>query len=219
MARLRVLAFRGMNVLRARGRAALGFSCGLFGNGFALAAGTLDQVPFTADSIAEDLEYHTKLACLGLRVQWVEAASVYAPLSHPGKARAQQEARWSGGRFGVARLTTLRLLAAILRGRVRVAETLAEVWSIPLSMGILSLIAAAFLPVYWVREYAAICAVITLIYVFEAALIGNNPVRDLKALAVAPLYLAWKAAITPLVLIQSRRNAAWVRTRRETPEP
>jgi cellulose synthase/poly-beta-1,6-N-acetylglucosamine synthase-like glycosyltransferase len=219
MARLRVLAFRGMNVLRARGRAALGFSCGLFGNGFALTAETLARVPFTADSIAEDLEYHTKLACEGMRVRWVEEASVYAPLSHPGKARAHQEARWSGGRFSVARLTTFRLLAAILRGRFRACETLAEVWSIPLSLGILSLIVAATLPVYWLREYAAVCAVITLLYVIEAALIGNDPVRDLNALAVAPLYLAWKAAITPLVLIQSRRHAAWVRTKREVPKP
>ena len=34
--RLRVLAFRGINVLRARGRAELGFSSGVFGNGFAV---------------------------------------------------------------------------------------------------------------------------------------------------------------------------------------
>ncbi len=67
--RLRVLAFRGINVLRARGRAGLGFSAGLFGNGFALTAGALERVPFSVNSICEDLEYHIRLVCAGLRVR------------------------------------------------------------------------------------------------------------------------------------------------------
>ena len=60
MMRLRALAFRGMNVVRARGRAGLGLSTGLFGNGFALTAEALKRVPFDANSIAEDVEYHTR---------------------------------------------------------------------------------------------------------------------------------------------------------------
>ena len=61
LARLRVLAFRGINVLRARGRARLGFSAGVFGNGFAVTDETLQRVPFSVDSICEDLEYHVRL--------------------------------------------------------------------------------------------------------------------------------------------------------------
>jgi hypothetical protein len=44
-------------------------------------------------------------------------------------------------------------------------------------------------------------------------------VRDLTALAAAPLYLLWKAVITPLVLRQSRSRAEWARTKREVPQP
>ena len=68
--RLLALAFLGMNVLRPRGRNRLGLSCGIFGNGFALAAETLRRVPYTANSLVEDLEYHLHLIDRGLRVEF-----------------------------------------------------------------------------------------------------------------------------------------------------
>jgi hypothetical protein len=46
-------------------------------------------------------------------------------------------------------------------------------------------------------------------------MLGDAPVRDLVALASSPLYLLWKALITPLVLRQSRSRAEWARTKRE----
>jgi hypothetical protein len=219
LARLRVIAFRGINVLRARGRAALGFSAGLFGNGFALTAATLERVPFTADSIAEDIEYHIKLVCAGIRVVWVEEACVLAPLAAPGAARAVQEARWEGGRLHVAARSTGRLLEAVLHGRWRALEMLAEVWSLPLSRGILTLLLTALLPLHWLHVFALACAVLALVYVLQSALLGGEPWLDLAALAAAPLHLVWKAAITPLVLRQSRKRAEWARTKREAPQP
>ena len=130
MARLRALAFRGMNVLRARGRAGLGFSTGLFGNGFALTARTLAHVPFSANSIAEDVEYHTKLACEGVRVYWVGDAFVHAHMAATGRAQATQEGRWEGGRLRVGSRATGQLMRAALTGRWRAMETLADVWSL-----------------------------------------------------------------------------------------
>ena len=217
--RLRALAFRGMNVLRAAGRAGLGFSAGVFGNGFGLTASTLNSVPFAADSIAEDLEYHVRLVSSGLRVHWLEDAFVHAPLASAGRAQAAQESRWEGGRLGVARRSTGRLLAAILRGNWRALETLAEVWSLPLSRGILALLLAAVVPVFWLQMYAVACLAIAVIYVLEAALLGQEPLRDLVALAAAPWHMVWRVAITPLVLRQSRRRAEWARTKREAPRP
>ncbi len=111
MARLRALAFRGMNVLRARGRAGLGFSTGLFGNGFALTAEHWRRIPFSANSIAEDVEYHTKLACEGVRVYWVGEAFVHAHMAASGRAQATQEGRWEGGRLKVGSRATGRLIA------------------------------------------------------------------------------------------------------------
>ncbi len=217
--RLRALAFRGINVLRARGRAGLGFSAGVFGNGFALTAGTLERVPFSVNSICEDLEYHIRLVCAGLRVDWVEDASVYAPLARTHSAQATQEARWEGGRFHVATRATGQLLAAVFGGNWRVLEMLAEAWSLPLSRGILALLLTAFLPVHWIHFFALAGAVLVLAYVLEAVFLGVEPWRDLAALAGAPLHMLWKLAITPLVLRQSRRGAEWARTRREAQLP
>ncbi|MGA3262816.1 MAG: glycosyltransferase family 2 protein [Terracidiphilus sp.] len=219
LARLRALAFRGMNVLRGRGRAGLGFSTGIFGNGFALTAAVLERVPFNADSIAEDVEYHTRLARAGVRVYWIGDAFVHAQLAASGAAQASQESRWEGGRFKVASRATGRLLAAVLRGRWRALETLADVWSLALSRGILVLLLAAALPVHWLRVYAMACGGIALLYVLQAAWLGAEPMRDLAALAAAPLYLVWKAAITPIVLRHARSRAEWARTKREAPQP
>jgi len=219
LARLRALAFRGMNVLRARGRAGLGFSTGLFGNGFALTAGVLERTPFDVNSIAEDVEYHTRLAQAGVRVFWVDGAFVHAHSPESGKAQATQEARWEGGRLRVASRATRRLFQALRQGRWRAAETLADVWSLPLSRGVLALLLTLFLAVHWLHAFALVCAAITLLYVAQAALLGEEPVRDAGALAVAPLYVAWKALITPLVLRQSRSRAEWAKTKREAHQP
>jgi cellulose synthase/poly-beta-1,6-N-acetylglucosamine synthase-like glycosyltransferase len=219
LARLRALAFRGMNVLRARGRAGLGFSTGLFGNGFALTAELLERVPFSVNSIAEDVEYHTRLVAEGVPVYWVESAFVHAHSPASSAAQATQEARWEGGRLHVASRATRRLLTAVLRGRWRALETLADVWSLPLSRGVLALMLTAALTVHWLHVFALGCAAICGLYVAESVLLGAEPMRDLVALCGAPLYLVWKALITPLVLRQSRSRAAWARTKREAPQP
>jgi len=219
LARLRALAFRGMNVLRPRGRAGLGLSTGVFGNGFALTAATLERVPFSVNSIAEDVEYHTLLVEAGLAVCWNEEAFVHAQSPASAKAQATQEARWEGGRFRVGSRATGQLLLALLRGKVRAFETLADVWSLPLSRGILALLLMAFVSVHWLHVFALACAAVALLYVIQAALLGDEPWRDLAALAAAPIYVAWKALITPLVVLQSRSRAEWARTKREAPQP
>jgi cellulose synthase/poly-beta-1,6-N-acetylglucosamine synthase-like glycosyltransferase len=219
LARLRALAFRGMNVLRPRGRAGLGLSTGVFGNGFALTAETLERVPFSVNSIAEDVEYHTHLVASGISVSWNEVAFVHAHSPASAKAQATQEARWEGGRFRVASRATGQLLLALLRGKLRAFETLADVWSLPLSRGILALVLMAFVSVHWLHVFALACAAVALLYVVQAALLGSEPWRDFAALAAAPLYVAWKAVITPLVLRQSRSRAEWARTKREAPQP
>jgi hypothetical protein len=220
---LRATAFLGMNVLRARGRAGLGLSTGISGNGFALTAATLERVPFLADSIVEDVEYHTRLACAGVRVAWIGEAFVHAGLagqgSAGGSAQAAQEARWEGGRLGVALHRARPLLSTILHGNMHALETLASLWSLPLSRGIATLLLCAILPVDWLHGYAVACAATALLYVLGSALLGTEPLRDLGSLAAAPLYMAWKAVITPLVLRTSRSKAAWIRTHREASQP
>ena len=175
--------------------------------------------PFTVDSICEDLEYHVQLVMSRLRVAWVEEAYVHAPLAPVRSAQASQEARWEGGRMHVAARATGRLLGAIARGNWRAFEMLAEVWSLPISRGVLALILAACLPVHWLHGFAIAGAVLVLAYVLETVFLGDNPWRDFVALAGAPLHILWKLAITPQVLRQSRGGTEWARTQREAQTP
>ena len=119
----------------------------------------------------------------------------------------------------VASQSTGRLLSAMLHGNWRTFETLTDVWSLPLSRGIIALLLTAALPLQWLHIYAFACAAIAMIYVVQSALLGSEPMRDLTALVAAPLYLLWKAVITPLVLRQSRSRASWARTKREVELP
>ena len=59
--RLLALALLAMNVVRPLGRERLGFSVGLFGNGFAVRRDALEQFPFRGGSITEDLDHHLRL--------------------------------------------------------------------------------------------------------------------------------------------------------------
>lgn len=121
---LMALAFLGMNLLRPRGRARLGLSCGIFGNGFALTHATLQQVPYTAHSVVEDLEYHLLLLRAGLQVAFIDTAVVLGEMPHTSAASATQRARWEGGRSLIRRQWSGPLLHDLLYGRFRMLEPL-----------------------------------------------------------------------------------------------
>ena len=121
-ANLQALAFRAMNTVRARGRAALGLSCGIFGNGFAMRASVLEAVPYRAFSIAEDLEYHIALVKHGLRVAYTGDAEMLGA-GASGRAAIAQRSRWEGGRLRVARESVFPLLGTGTAGTPAPAGT------------------------------------------------------------------------------------------------
>jgi hypothetical protein len=178
LARLRALAFRGMNVLRQRGRAGPGLPTGEFGNGSAFTAETLERVPFSVNSIAEDAEYHARLVASGIAVPWNDEAFVHAHSPASAKAQATQEARREGGRLCVASRATGQLLLALLRGKGQAFETLTDVWSPPLSRGMPALVLMAFVSVPWLHVFALACVAVALLYVTQTALLSDEPWRD-----------------------------------------
>ena len=216
--RLAALAFLGMNVLRPRGRDRLGLSCGIFGNGFALAAATLRAVPYTANSLVEDLEYHLHLLRAGLRVEFVDDAAVFGEMPEGSAAATSQRARWEGGRI-LMRRTWSRLLARqVLRGRLAMLEPLLDLRALPLATESM-LLAAALVPALaghlaWLTAYAATGLGAIVLYVLAAAALGPQPGATLRALAAVPGYLAWKIWMIPRTRLAARRDAAWVRTAR-----
>jgi cellulose synthase/poly-beta-1,6-N-acetylglucosamine synthase-like glycosyltransferase len=211
---LMTLAFSGVNVIRPRGRARLGLSAGILGNGFALHRQVLTQIPYDAQSVVEDLEYHLALIKSGIRVEFIDSAAVRGemPVSTTG-ARAQR-ARWEGGRLRMVRKWALSLLDGVFRGRVGQIEPVLDLISFPIATEVILLLIAVCLPVSWLRLYSVGAFAVLLFHVTAAAISGPGLWTSMKALPIIPSYILWKLWILPEIWRTSRSNAAWVRTER-----
>lgn len=207
------LAQWGFNLVRPLARARLGFSCGLMGNGFALRADLVQRLPYRAHSVVEDLEYHLLLVTAGERVHFVAEAVVTGEIADSSEGARTQRTRWEGGRLRMLREHLLPLLKRTLTGDAAAAELLADLLLLPLSIHVLLLLAAATLA--GVGTYAAWIGMLAMaLYVVAILRLGPTTAQDLGALAVSPLYLAWKLTLLPSTLLHSRRRAQWVRSER-----
>ena len=212
--RLLGLAFLGMNVLRPRGRSRLGLSCGIFGNGFALTAETIRRVPYVANSLVEDVEYHLHLLDAGISVDFLDSASVLGEMPEQNAGAASQRARWEGGRILMRRQWTRPLLAQIFHGHLRMLEPLLDLLCLPLAWNVLLLLTSLALPLLWLRLYAVIGLLSFVLYVVVAACLDSEPYESLRILLSVPGYLIWKLAQIPRTRRAARMDASWVRTQR-----
>lgn len=214
--RLTALGFLGFNVIRPRGRARLGMSAGIFGNGFGFRSSVLQRVTYQANSLVEDLEYHLRLVNAGIRVEFLKNATVSSELPQSAAAALTQRARWEGGRLRIARLWLPRLLRRALGGRPVLLEPALELACLPLASEVVLLGVSLLLPVAWLRIYALASFAIILAHVAAAAAEGRSWWSAVGTLFSVPRYILWKLKILPRTLASSRRDAAWVRTPRET---
>jgi len=212
--RLMNVALMAFNVLRPRGRDRLGLSAGILGNGFALSRATLEAVPYEAHSIVEDLEYHLRLVRDGRRIEFADRTTVRADMPAGGSGAATQRARWEGGRFRMIANHSTGLAGEILRGNGKLAEPLLELVLFPLGYQVALLLTALAIPFTPVRIYALAALSVVVIHVVGAIVVGGGNLEDFVSLLAAPVYLAWKLAIAPLIFKSARHNASWVRTSR-----
>jgi len=66
----------------------------------------------------------------------------------------------------------------------------------------------------WLSAYAAVGICVMLLYVLVAASLGPDPAASLRAVASVPGYIAWKIWMIPKTRMASRKDATWVRTKR-----
>ena len=217
-ARLARLAQLGFNLVRSAGRAWLGGSAGILGNGFALRSDLVRRIPYDARSVAEDLEYQLRLGMAGVRVDYAPQAVVLGEIAESAQGARTQRARWEGGRFRMIREWTWPLLRQVLRGQRAAWEPLADLLLLPLGLhvGLLLLALSGGHPVGLACGLWGLAAVAFHVLTIAAKTPATR--QDLGALAMAPLYILWKLSMLPLTLMTSRSNAAWVRTER-TPAP
>jgi hypothetical protein len=213
--RLMDIALLGFNVLRPRGRDRLGLSVGILGNGFALSAATLRSIPYRADSIVEDLEYHIHLVRAGYRVRFADEATVYGEMPAGDAAASSQRSRWEGGRLRMLLEWAPRLTVDLSRGRARCFELLLELATLPLAYQVLLsgvLFAVGPEPL---RKWACVQVAVIVFHVAAAASKGDNFPRNLGAVGSAPFYVAWKLALLPQIVRASRPETNWIRTDRK----
>jgi cellulose synthase/poly-beta-1,6-N-acetylglucosamine synthase-like glycosyltransferase len=213
--RLAALAFRGFNVIRPRGRERLGLSCGILGNGFAIARPVLEAIPYDAFSVVEDLEYHLHLVMAGERVHYRNDALISADFPESRQGESVQRSRWEGGRMHTARIWALPILGRMLRGRIRLFEPLCDLAGLPLAYGVFAIVLTACIPLGWTRWYAGLSLSIILMHVLTAAWAGPDFLKTLQLLALSPVYILRKLWMIPGVVRGSSAKAAWVRTERD----
>ena len=208
------VALLAFNVLRPRGRDGWGLSAGILGNGFALSRQTLLDVPYSAESIVEDLEYHLLLVQARKKVRFADAATVYGDMPEGDAAQSSQRARWEGGRVQIAKMWIPRLCADFFRARLWATEPLMELLTLPLAfLALLSLLLCA-IPIGALRGYGCFLMLLVLTHVGSAIALGGDTKQSLAALASAPKYVFWKLTKIGTIIRSSRVNTKWLRTPR-----
>ncbi|MBI3795412.1 MAG: glycosyltransferase family 2 protein [Deltaproteobacteria bacterium] len=212
--RLMNVALLAFNVLRLRGRERWGLSVGILGNGFALTRDTLCAVPYDARSVVEDLEYHLRLVRRGYRVRFADATSVRGEMPTSGSGVTTQRARWEGGRFRMIAEVAPSLFKEVLSGRLTLLEPLLELLLLPLAFHVTLLLFTLLPPVVFLRLYAGVALNIVLWHILAGIWVGNGSLKDVAALAFAPVYVLWKIALIPALLRSTKKATEWIRTER-----
>ena len=222
--RLMVIALATFHGVRSIGRERLRVSSGLRGNGMAFSREAIAAVPHEAFSLVEDLEYGMRLARAGYAVRYVPEARVAGEMVSSENASRSQRRRWEGGRVDMVRRHGWALVkeAFVKRDRV-IFDVAMDVLVPPLTylfgLAIIGTGVAVACTLLGGRGYALAIAPwglsVTMIvsYVLRGLVLSETGPRGLLDLAWAPVYIAWKLALS--LSNPKRRREGWVRTARE----
>ncbi|QKJ67727.1 glycosyltransferase [Deefgea piscis] len=212
LADLKQWALHAFNVDRQRGRANLGESVSLLGNGFAVSSATLAKVPYQAGSNVEDFEYQLRLQAANLKISWLEDVAVHGEMPY-GQSESTQRARWEGGRIAMLRQFFGYFSRQLLRGNRSAWPALQELLLLPLSWHAL-LLALACLGGVISTGLGLLGVVILLAHVTQA--LFALPTRQRRgALLGLPRYLLWKLTQLPAILRGRAKNSPWLRSQRQ----
>lgn len=214
--RLAELALCAFNCLRPRARHALGLSAGILGNGFALRRSVLEQIPYTATSVVEDLEYHLNLIERGIRVHFADETTVRGEMPVAAAGQRTQRSRWEGGRLRMLLDHGGTLARRTLGGQFRFLEPLLDLLLLPLAYHTLLLLSLLLFPMAWAKALGLFGLLVLAGHVTIAARVGGlSPARVALIALHLPKYLAWKLSMLRGTVGASRVSTRWVRTDRE----
>jgi len=187
---------------RLAGRAALGLPANLVGNGMAFKSAVLENVPWSAFTSVEDLEYSLILRAAGVRPVFCAEAVVHGPVPQNGRALRQQRMRWEGGRLYLLRRWFGPLIATSVRRRdPAVLDAALDLAILPtglltLTIGFGSVVSGLLVlgarEPAWIALPWALCLVALPVYVIAGLRGADAPPYAYRALLSVPGYLARK---------------------------
>ncbi|WP_395140502.1 glycosyltransferase family 2 protein [Armatimonas sp.] len=223
-------AFELVNHVKPLGRSVQGFTVGLKGNGMGFTRAVLEAVPWSGNSITEDIDYGLDLLLeKGIIVGYAPEALVRAQMPNTSQQAASQRARWERGRYRLLGERAPQLFwAGMKRGDSRLVDAgldlvvppLAELaafhaaWlgltALCFNMGVLIPVWTLLVPLSLVL-YAA--------YIFGGLRVAGARREVYSALIRAPFYALWKFALYALVRLKRGKAKGnepleWVRTER-----
>ena len=213
--RLMNISFMAFDMLRPLARSNAGLSVGIHGNGFGLSRATVLEVPYSAFSIVEDLEYHLRLIRSGKVVRLLMNTAVRSdtPIG-VAEAKSQRE-RWDGGRFVMCRELVPQLLKDVfVKRKIELIEPLFELLLLPLAFHLMLILPLFLSGNIFIFTYAVFALLAVVAHVLSAMIIGKAEFADYKALASVPFYVLWKLFNLKGILKMTARGADWKRTGR-----
>ncbi len=223
--RLMACALALAHYVKPGGRMALGLSDGLKGNGMCFSRELLERVPWSGESITEDIDYTIRLVLEGEKIEFTPEAVVSAQMPVTARQASTQRQRWEGGRYGLLR-RAFGLLAEGLRCRKmtvidRAVELIippfAELFLVPalavIGAGIWMAAdpgssAARLALILWLFVVAVLTA-----YLALGLAVARVPARVAASLLYAPIYIMWKLVLYGAMLF-GRGASGWNRTER-----
>jgi 1,2-diacylglycerol 3-beta-glucosyltransferase len=216
-AALRAAGFALKHVVRARGRARLGLSCGLFGTGMAFSTDLLKTFPLS-ESVTEDTELFVRLTLDAHRIAYGEGARITSPMPVRAEDAEQQQLRWETGNAELARSQLGRLAARSIRTGDRQALGAAAELMLP-SQTVMGAGTAALLLLGAARRDRRLTAAAAATTGAQAAYVlgglgaASGPRASYRALVHSPAFVIHRLKIVGRVA-SGRGAQSWVRTER-----
>ena len=223
--RLMSCALALAHVVKPLGRERLQLSDGLKGNGMCFTRDVVVKVPWSGESITEDIEYTLRVCREGFRVAYVPEACVWAQMPVTGAQAASQRQRWEGGRYRLLFKVAPQLLLESLRTRNRllrdraielIVPPFAEMFALPLALGLVCILASVLLGWHTALLFASAWGLVLALqaaYLLTGMWVARMSWRVVLSLLFAPLYIVWKLGLY-IVMAVGRSAGGWKRTER-----
>lgn len=223
--RLMSCALALAHIIKPLGRERLRLSDGLKGNGMCFAREVVEQVPWSGESITEDIEYTLRLCRAGYRVGFSPETAVWAQMPTTGEQSVSQRKRWEGGRYHLLTKVAPSVLAEGFKNRNmklidRAIELIippfAEMFALPVVLGMVSLALGLIFQwnlMLWLAAGWGVVLLLQAIYLFVGMWAAKVPAKIATTVLYAPFYIVWKLGVYAAMLVK-RSAGGWQRTER-----